>query len=276
MSKIALIVLLLLIAGAALYFFYAAQEGASAYSPTTPSEAPPAQTPPSETAPAQTPPAPPPPVTPTPAQPPFGAGNYEVNYTVRAVVFVGGFGLQISGWNVVGVGPSGNYSFGKLTVDVPGQGPVEILFKSATEGNLTYIVNCAAGQCQAEVAPADDAMFSLVAGANATRTPKGHCVQLGYDGELYEERGRLGPETFAQILGDLQGNGTGTYVVDICEVRGVPLSVKGDLYMNMTVYGQRLTVKMTVTYAATTASPFSPERYTQLLQEVKTAHRTEA
>jgi hypothetical protein len=174
------------------------------------------------------------------------------------------------------VGPAGNYSFGEFVMNLPPQGPVKITFKSATEGNLTYVVSCAAGQCQAETAAADSAMLYLLRGVNATRTEKGRCTHLGYAGTLYEERGYLGPEVFAQLLGDLQGSGAGTYAANVCEFAGVQLTVGGTVFLNVTVYGQALTIKVNIESAAAKVGPFDGGRYRQLLQEAKSAQAAKA
>jgi len=244
---------LILAAGAALYFLYTAQKGPTeAPTPTT------TQTPPAAT------------------QPPFGARNYEVNYTVTVTVYVGDISLRMSGWSVVGVGPAGNYSFGEFVMNLPPQGPVRVTFKSATEGNLTYVVSCAAGQCQAETVAADSAMLYLLRGVNVTRAEKGRCTHLGYDGTLYEERGYLGPEVFAQLLGNLQGSGAGTYVAKVCEFAGVQLTVGGTVFLNVTVHGQALTIRVKIESVAAKVGPFDDGRYRQLLQEAKSAQRAKA
>ncbi len=182
----------------------------------------------------------------------------------------------MTGWNVVGVGPAGNYSFGEFVMYLPPQGPVKITFKSATEGNLTYVVSCASGRCQAETVAADSAVLYLLHGVNATRAEKGRCTHLGYTGTLYEERGHLGPEVFAQLLGDLRGSGTGTYVANVCEFAGVQLTVGGTVYMNVTVYGQSLTIRVNIESVAAEVRPFDGGRYRQLLQEAKSAQEAKA
>jgi hypothetical protein len=161
-------------------------------------------------------------------------------------------------------------------MNLPPRGPVKITFKSATEGNLTYVVSCAAGQCQAETAAADSAMLYLLRGVNVTRAEKGRCTHLGYAGTLYEERGYLGPEVFAQILGDLRGSGVGTYVANVCEFAGVQLTVGGTVFLNVTVYGQALTIKVNIESVAAKVGPFDGGRYRQLLQEAKSAQAAKA
>jgi hypothetical protein len=281
MNKVAVALVLILVAGAALYFLYIAQQRAAETPTPTTTQTPQAPTPESAEATASTPQTATPPAatttsTPAAAQPPFSARNYEVNYTVTVTVYVGDISVRMSGWSVVGVGPEGNYSFGEFVTNLPPQGPVKITFKSATEGNLTYVVSCAAGQCQAETVAADSAMLYLLRGVNVTRAEKGRCTHLGYAGTLYEERGYLGPEVFAQLLGDLQGSGAGTYVANVCEFAGVQLTVGGTVFLNVTAYGQALTIRVNIESAATKVGPFDGGRYRQLLQEAKSAQTAKA
>ncbi len=275
--------MLILVAGAALYFLYTAQKGSTETPTPTITQTPQTSTttPESDGATTPTPQTATPPAattTPPPAatQPPFGAKNYEVNYTVTVTVYVGDISLRMGGWSVVGVGPEGNYSFGEFVMNLPPMGPVKMTFKSATEGNLTYVVSCAAGQCQAETVAADSAMLYLLRGVNVTRTEKGRCTHLGYTGTLYEERGYLGPEVFAQLLSDLQGSGAGTYVANVCEFAGVQLTVSGTVFLNMTVYDQALTIRVDIESAAAKVGPFDGGRYRQLLQEAKSAQAAKA
>ena len=270
-------------AGAALYFLYTAQKGATgtptpttAQTPQTSTTAPESAGATASTPQIATPPAASTTFTPAAAQPPFGARNYEVNYTVTMTVYVGDISLRMGGWSVVGVGPEGNYSFGEFVMNLPPQGPVKITFKSATEGNLTYVVSCAAGRCQAETAAADSAMLYLLRGVNVTRTEKGRCTHLGYAGNLYEERGYLGPEVFAQILGNLQVSGAGTYVANVCEFAGVQLTVGGTVSLDVTVHGQALTIRVNIESAAAKVGPFDGGRYRQLLQGAKSAQAVKA
>ncbi|MFZ8807425.1 MAG: hypothetical protein ACO2PN_04890 [Pyrobaculum sp.] len=281
MNKVAVVLVLILVAGAALYFLYTAQKGPTETPTPTTTQTPQASTPEGAEATMSTPQtATPPAATTTPppaaAQPPFGARNYEVNYTVTVTVFVGDISLRMSGWSVVGVGPAGNYSFGEFVMNLPPQGPVRLTFKSATEGNLTYVVSCAAGQCQAETVAADSAMLYLLRGVNVTRAEKGRCTHLGYAGTLYEERGYLGPEVFAQLLGNLQGSGAGTYVANVCEFAGVQLTVGGTVFLNVTVHGQALTIRVDIESVAAKVGPFDGGRYRQLLQEAKSAQGAKA
>jgi hypothetical protein len=283
MNKVAVVLVLILVAGAGLYFLYTAQKGATGTPTPTTTQTPQTSTtaPESAKATASTPQTATPPAasttsTPAAAQPPFGARNYEVNYTVTVTVYVGDISVRMSGWSVVGVGPAGNYSFGEFVMNLPPHGPVKITFKSATEGNLTYVVSCAAGQCQAETAAADSAMLYLLRGVNVTRAEKGRCAHLGYAGTLYEERGHLGPEVFAQLLGDLQGSGAGTYVANVCEFAGVQLTVGGAVFLNVTAHGQALTIRVNIESAAAKVGPFDGGRYRQLLQEAKSAQAAKA
>jgi hypothetical protein len=278
MNKVVVVLVLILVAGAALYFLYTALKGPTETpTPTTtqtPQTSTTTTTPESARATTSTPQTATPPAA---AQPPFGARNYEVNYTVTMTAYLGDLSLRMSGWNVVGVGPEGNYSFGEFVMNLPPQGPVKITFKSATEGNLTYVVSCAAEQCQAESVTADSAMLYLLRGVNVTRTEKGRCTHLGYAGTLYEERGYLGPEVFAQLLGGLQGSGAGTYVANVCEFAGVQLTVSGTVFLNVTVYdGQTVTVRVDIESIAAKVGPFDGGKYRQLLQEAKSAQVAKA
>ena len=273
--------MLILVAGAGLYFLYTAQKGPTETPTPKATQTPQTSTTESAGATASTPQTATPPAastasTPAAAQPPFGARNYEVNYTVTMTVYVGDISLRMGGWSVVGVGPEGNYSFGEFVVNLPPQGPVKITFKSATEGNLTYVVSCAAGRCQAETAAADSAMLYLLRGVNVTRAEKGRCTHLGYAGTLYEERGYLGPEVFVQLLGGLQGSGAGTYVANVCEFAGVQLTVGGAVSLDVTVHGQALTIRVSIESAAAKVGPFDGGRYRQLLQEAKSAQAAKA
>jgi hypothetical protein len=283
MNKVAVVLVLILVAGAALYFLYTAQKGPTETPTPTATQTPQTSTTAPESAEATTstpqtatPPAASTTSTPAAAQPPFGARNYEVNYTVTMTAYVGDISVRMSGWSVVGVGPEGNYSFGEFVMNLPPMGPVRLTFKSATEGNLTYVVSCAAGQCQAETVAADSAMLYLLRGVNVTRAEKGRCTHLGYDGTLYEERGYLGPEVFAQILGDLQGSGAGTYVANVCEFAGVQLTVGGTVSLDVTVHGQTMTIRVDIESAAAKVGPFDGGRYRQLLQEAKSAQAAKA
>jgi len=283
MKKVAVVLVLILVAGAAFYFLYTALKGPTETPTPTTTQTPQTSTtaPESAEATASTPQtATPPAATTTPppaaAQPPFGAKNYEVNYTVTMTAYVGDISLRMSGWSVVGVGPEGNYSFGEFVMNLPPLGPVKFTFKSATEGNLTYVVSCTMEQCQAETVAVDSAMWYLLRGVNVTRTEKGLCTHLGYTGTLYEERGYLGPEVFAQLLGDLQGSGAGTYVANVCEFAGVRLTVSGTVFLNVTVHGQTMTIRVDIESAAAKVGPFDGGRYRQLLQETKSAQAAKA
>jgi hypothetical protein len=276
MNKVVVVLVLILVAGAALYFLYTALKGPTETPTPTTTQTPRTSTttPESARATTSTPQTATPPAA---AQPPFGARNYEVNYTVTMTAYLGDLSLRMSGWNVVGVGPEGNYSFGEFVMNLPPQGPVKITSKSATEGNLTYVVSCAAEQCQAETVTADSAMLYLLRGVNVTRTEKGRCTHLGYAGTLYEERGYLGPEVFAQLLGGLQGSGAGTYVANVCEFAGVQLTVSGTVFLNVTVYdGQTVTVRVDIESVAAKVGPFDGVKYRQLLQEAKSAQVAKA
>ncbi|ABL87197.1 conserved hypothetical protein [Pyrobaculum islandicum DSM 4184] len=266
MRKAAYIVLAVLIIGAALYFIHTApRHGLETIStsqlPTTTT---------TQTSPAVN----------TPAvgavRPSFDIKNYEVNYTVVITVAVGDVSISMRGWSVEGSGALGNYSFGELYATVPPHGPIKLVFKVATEGRVAYIVTCAGGQCQTEVRPANYSTIYLLRGVETSRVEKGPCTYLGYGGVEVEERGRISQEAVAQILGNLAGNGTGVYTTKICEVNGVPLKTAGTAYLNITVYGQRLALTVSIESAAVSAGPFNEDRYRQVLRETKAAQTAKA
>jgi hypothetical protein len=197
-----------------------------------------------------------PPPTTAVVKPPFNASAYEVNYTLVFTVSFSGITVTMEGWMVIGTGPSGNYSFGMLTVPLQGTAT----FKSATEGNTTYTMTCLLGDCtfNEEKWP----FIGLIEGVNTTRTAKRQCRQLNYTGTLYEERGMLDPKAFSRFIEGLSGN----YTAYVCEVNGVMLSA--DLTATASAHGEmmRITLKM----EAVKAGPYSSETYRRILQEVKT------
>ncbi|MGB9704527.1 MAG: hypothetical protein ACPL3C_03680 [Pyrobaculum sp.] len=293
MKKIAIAILAVLIAGAVLYFYQAATsymkpggDGAA----TTTSSPPPTATAGAPTGTASpTPPTAVPPATST-ATPPtktsvstvtsttttttaanFRSDSYEANYTYTITVYIGDMSLRLVGWSVEGVGPLGNYSFGKFVFNLPPRGPVEVSHKAATEGRLMYVVTCAGGECQAETTTANYTMLHIIHGVNSTSTVKGTCTHLGYTGSAVEERGKISPEVFAYILGGLPANGSGVYVAEMCEVGGVPLAVVGDVYLNMTLYGQALTMKLKIESSAVAVAPYNSTLYQRILAEAKAA-----
>jgi hypothetical protein len=197
-----------------------------------------------------------PPPTTAVVKPPFNASAYEVNYTLVFTISFSGITMTVEGWMVVGTGPAGNYSFGMLTVPLQGTAT----FKSATEGNTTYIMTCLPGDCT--VNEEKWPLASLIEGVNVTRTAKGQCRRLNYTGTLYEERGMLDPKAFSRFVEGLVGN----YTAYVCEVNGVMLSA--DLTATASAHGEmmRITLKM----EAVKAGPYSSETYRRILQEVKT------
>ena len=178
---------------------------------------------------------------PTPPATPFSERNYEVNYTYVMSVAVGEASISLAGWGLEGVGLLGNYSMGVLTANLPPRGPVEVSYK-ATVG-------------------------VLLRGVNATVREVGRCEALGYEGVLVEERGVITPAALQTLLPGAQGSGE--YVSTTCRVNGVPLTVKSSAYLNITLYGQALTVRLTVEATAVRAGPFNATRYGEVLGEVK-------
>jgi hypothetical protein len=197
-----------------------------------------------------------PPPTTAVVKPPFNASAYEVNYTLVFTISFSGITATMEGWMVIGTGPSGNYSFGMLTVPLQGTAT----FKSATEGNVTYTMSCFHGDCT--VNEEEWPFTSLIEGVNVTRTAKGQCRRLNYTGTLYEERGMLDPKAFSRFIEGLSGN----YTAYVCEVNRVMLSA--DLMATASAHGEmiRITLKM----EAAKAGPYSSETHRRILQEVKT------
>jgi len=251
--KWGLIVVAVLAAVAAVYFISTAQQ--QAMQTTTPKA----------TAAVGTS-APPPPAV------PFSEGNYEVNYTYVMSVAVGEASISLAGWGLEGVGLLGNYSMGVLTANLPPRGPVEVSYKVATEGGALYVVNCLQGQCYVERRPANYTVGVLLRGVNATVKEVGRCEALGYAGALVEERGVITPAALQTLLPGAQGRGE--YVSTTCRVNGVPLTVKSSAYLNVTLYGQALTVRLMVEANAVKAGPFNATHYGEVLGEVKAPRRT--
>ncbi|ABP50621.1 MAG: hypothetical protein OWQ51_00985 [Pyrobaculum arsenaticum] len=285
MSKIALALLLALIAGAAVYFLYISSTAAGQNTQTTsPTAAPPATTS-SPTATATSTPvtgttvtAPTTSATQTTTttttnqSSPLARGSYEINYTQTLTVYVGDLALRVTGWTVEGVSNSGNYSFGKFLINIPPQ-RTEVVYKAATEGLRMYAMSCSAGQCQAEVLPINYTALGFLRGIVTSRQVKGQCTYMGHSGIAVEERGVLTEDILKVVLGDLPGNGTGLYMSNLCEVSGVPLTTSGQVYLNVTVYGQLLNLRLDVDSKAVSIGEYNATRYAQILAEVKRAQR---
>ena len=200
---------------------------------------------------------PPPGQTVSVVKPPFNASAYEVNYTIVFSVSTGGITVTIEGWTAIGVGPSGNYSFGVLTIPLRGTATYKTV---TTEDNATYTLACAAGDCR--VIEEEEWPFGrLIDGVNATRTAVGQCRRLNYTGVLYEERGVLDPKALRRLIQEMAGN----YAAYICEVNGVVLSA--DLTSTAVVYDTL--VRVTLKLEAVGAGPYNPETHRQILQEIK-------
>jgi hypothetical protein len=65
-------------------------------------------------------------------------------------------------------------------------------------------------------------------------------------------------------------------VANVCEFAGVPLTVVGTVFLNVTVYGQIVTIKVDIESVAARVGPFDGGRYRQLLQEAKSAQAAKA
>ncbi len=184
----------------------------------------------------------------------FDASAYEVNYTLVLTISLGDIAITTEGWFVVGVGPSGNYSFGAFT-SLPLRDVAT--YKSATEGGTAYVVTCLHGHCTVDRRKWS---FTLIEGVNAVRTAVGQCRHLSYAGTLYEERGMLKPKTPPNRVED-----AGNYTAYICEVNGVALSV------NLTASTRSEAVYVVMKIEAVKAGPYRPDTYRSILKEIKTA-----
>jgi hypothetical protein len=197
-----------------------------------------------------------PPPTTAVVKPPFNAFAYEVNYTLVFTISFSGVTITTEGWFVVGVGPSGNYSFGTFT-SLPLRDVAT--YKSATEGDTAYIMTCLHGHCTVDRGKWS---FTLIEGVNATRTAVGQCRHLSYAGTLYEERGMLKPKTSSHLVEDVLGN----YTAYICEVNGVMLSAN----LTATALARSEAARITMKIEAVKAGPYRPDTYRLILKEIKT------
>jgi hypothetical protein len=186
----------------------------------------------------------------------FDASAYEVNYTFVFAISFSGVTITTEGWFVVGVGPSGNYSFGTFTSS-PLRGTAT--YKSATEGDAAYAMTCLHGRCSVD--RRRWSFTGLIEGVNATRTAVGQCRRLSYTGTLYEERGMFKPKTSPHLVEDASGN----YTTYICEVNGVILSTN----LTATALTRGETTHVTLKLEAVGAGPYRPETYRQILQEIE-------
>lgn len=282
MNKWHAALLAVLAAGALAYFFFTApkagQEPAApttwatgaaqtkAPVATTSVQATTAATPRQETA------SPAPPSAPRPRQ--LDSRSYEINYTMTLTVAVGSVAIYMRGWSLEGVGPLGNYSVGELAFDLPPHGPQRLVFKGATEGGVMYVVNCVGAQCESSVEPANYTLLAMFRGG--ARREAGDCAHLGYQGVLVEEEGPIPAEALAMLLTGISANGTGYYSVKSCLVDGVPLTTSGEAKLDVTLYGQRLTITVKIDASAVSAAPYDAERYRALLAEAKSAQRSGA
>ena len=187
-------------------------------------------------------------------------------------VYIGDLAVRMTGWTVEGVGGGGNYSFGKFLLNIPPQ-RAEVIYKAATEGLRLYVMSCSAGRCQTDILPINYTAVGFLRGAVTSRQVKGQCTYMGHSGVSVEERGVLTQEILKAVLGDLPGNGTGLYVSNLCEVSGVPLTTSGQVYLNVTVYGQLLTLRLDVDSKAVSIGEYNATRYAQILAEVKRAQK---
>ena len=80
--------------------------------------------------------------------------------------------ITAEGWFVVGVRPSGNYSFGMFN-SLPFRGTA--MYKSAAEGGTACIMTCLCGHYTVD---RRKRLFALIEGVNAARTAVGRCWHL--------------------------------------------------------------------------------------------------
>jgi hypothetical protein len=186
----------------------------------------------------------------------FDASAYEVNYTLVSIISLSGITITTEGWFVVGVGPSGNYSFGAFTSSLLRS---TTTYKSATEGGTTYIMTCHHGHCTVDRKKWP--FTGLIEGINATRTAVGQCRHLGYAGTLYEERGMFKPKTSPHRVEDVAGN----YTAYICEVNGVMLFA--NLTATPSAYSDAVYVVMKI--EAVKTGPYRPDVHRLILKEIK-------
>jgi hypothetical protein len=95
-----------------------------------------------------------------------------VNYALVFAVSLSSVTITAEGWFVVGVRPSGNYSFGMFN-SLPFRGTA--MYKSAAEGGTACIMTCLCGHCTVD---RRKRLFALIEGVNATRTAVGRCWHL--------------------------------------------------------------------------------------------------
>jgi hypothetical protein len=190
---------------------------------------------------------------------PFSASSYEANYTITFTAFFNSITVTMEGWSVVGVGPSGNYSFGVYTASLWGA----TTYKTATEGNAAYTMTCINRFCT--VSKEKWRPAGITSGINVVRTARGPCRHLNYTGVWYEERGMFDPKAPPHHMEGFLGN----YTAYICEVNGVILSA--DLVATASVRGEP--VRVVLKMEATKAGPYRPDTYSLILKEVKAANR---
>ena len=184
----------------------------------------------------------------------FDASAYEVNCTLVFAISLSGVTITAEGWFVVGVGPSGGYSFGAST-SLPLRGTA--MYKSAAEGGTAYVMTCLRGH---RTVDRRRWSFALIEGVNAARTAVGRCRHLSRAGTLYEERGMLRPKT--RRAEDALGNCTAY----ICEVNGAVLSA--NLTATALAHGNAVYIAMKM--EAVKMAPCRPDAHRLILKENKT------
>ncbi|MEM4509922.1 MAG: hypothetical protein QXR68_00445 [Pyrobaculum sp.] len=187
----------------------------------------------------------------------------EINYTINVKISVAGVSMALSGWSVVGIGPGGNYTVGKLTYGPP---PTEISFWGATEGGEAYVRHCLPAGCRVE--KSRGLHLYTIHGVNSTVYTRGVCIHMGLEGEYVEEHGILDTDALAEFVPGV-GEGTAEYKSTKCVYRGVPLVEDTLVKLKAEVYGQLLYVTIEIRRVATSIGQYSEEKYRELLNFVK-------
>jgi hypothetical protein len=199
----------------------------------------------------------------------FNASYYEANYTLTLTASAGSISVEMRGWWLLGVGPLGNYTVLSMTAEMPGAGAVEVVYKAATKGNLTYVEACSEGRCVGRIEPINSTELRLFADLiNATRAT-GNCSYLNYTGVELEGGGNISTGALPGLGGLL--NGTGNYTAKACVAYGIPLTASATMRINMSLYNRTVALHVSIRLSATRIGPYVPERYRQLLSEAEAA-----
>ena len=197
---------------------------------------------------AQTPTAPS--ATPASAFEGLGAGNYEVNYTIRLKLCAGSVCFQMAGWAIYGEGPPGNYTYGVLTGRLPSIGDVVWEMWGAAEGNESYGLTrmCAGDLCTNET-------FLPVATRVAFEKPMGACDAIVNSTKL---KGILSVRTHeAEFLDVHNGRANETS----CFFNGIPL------WSSIVITERERSAYIFI--EAVWLRPFDEARFREILQVIK-------